>query len=187
MKEEIYKEIESIAPKLSEINNRNPFRVPDNYFEDLQVKLNKEKGITDSIPNDYFDHLSDRIWSKYGDELRNSSNLIVKKNVNKSLKIYSLNHSILSKIAASVVIIIVSTLYFNWNGAVRNEVLNYNSIETEEMISFLEDDDQANETEIFEIFESVLNTDLEFSNDLSDMELSKYLEDNIDDYEDDIL
>lgn len=41
------KELENIAPELSKIKKENPFRVPDNYFEDfsarLQMKLDTEK------------------------------------------------------------------------------------------------------------------------------------------------
>jgi len=41
------KELENIAPELSKIKKENPFRVPENYFEDfsarLQMKLDTEK------------------------------------------------------------------------------------------------------------------------------------------------
>jgi hypothetical protein len=41
------KELEKIAPELSKIKKENPFRVPENYFEDfsarLQMKLDAEK------------------------------------------------------------------------------------------------------------------------------------------------
>lgn len=41
-------ELEKIAPELSKIKKENPFRVPENYFEDfsarLQMKLETEKG-----------------------------------------------------------------------------------------------------------------------------------------------
>lgn len=41
------KELEKIAPELSKIKKENPFRVPENYFEDfsarLQMKLESEK------------------------------------------------------------------------------------------------------------------------------------------------
>lgn len=40
-------ELENIAPELSKIKKENPFRVPENYFEDfsarLQMKLDAEK------------------------------------------------------------------------------------------------------------------------------------------------
>jgi hypothetical protein len=40
-------ELEKIAPELSKIKKENPFRVPENYFEDfsarLQMKLDEEK------------------------------------------------------------------------------------------------------------------------------------------------
>jgi len=40
-------ELEKIAPELSKIKKENPFRVPENYFEDfsarLQIKLEAEK------------------------------------------------------------------------------------------------------------------------------------------------
>ena len=44
-------ELEKIAPELSKIKKENPFRAPDNYFDDfsarLQMKLEAEKtGIT---------------------------------------------------------------------------------------------------------------------------------------------
>ncbi len=42
-------ELEKIAPQLSKIKKENPFRVPDNYFDDfsarLQVRLEAEKRI----------------------------------------------------------------------------------------------------------------------------------------------
>jgi hypothetical protein len=41
------KDLEKIAPELSKIKKENPFRVPENYFEDfsarLQMKLDTEK------------------------------------------------------------------------------------------------------------------------------------------------
>ena len=41
-------EIEKLGPELSKIKKENPFRVPENYFEDfstrLQMKLEAEKG-----------------------------------------------------------------------------------------------------------------------------------------------
>lgn len=41
------KDLEKIAPELSKIKKENPFRVPENYFEDfsarLQMKLESEK------------------------------------------------------------------------------------------------------------------------------------------------
>lgn len=43
----LMEELEKIAPELSKIKKENPFRVPDNYFEDfsarLQIKLEAEK------------------------------------------------------------------------------------------------------------------------------------------------
>lgn len=43
-------ELKKIAPELSKIKKENPFRVPENYFDDfssrLQVKLEAEKGGT---------------------------------------------------------------------------------------------------------------------------------------------
>jgi hypothetical protein len=43
----LMEEIEKIAPELSKIKKENPFRIPDNYFDDfsarLQMKLDAEK------------------------------------------------------------------------------------------------------------------------------------------------
>ena len=43
-------ELEKLGPELSKIKKENPFRVPENYFEDfsarLQIKLEAEKGGT---------------------------------------------------------------------------------------------------------------------------------------------
>lgn len=35
------KELEKIAPELSKIKKENPFRVPDNYFDDFSARLEK--------------------------------------------------------------------------------------------------------------------------------------------------
>ncbi len=35
-------ELEKIAPELSKIKKENPFRVPDNYFDDFSVRLQKK-------------------------------------------------------------------------------------------------------------------------------------------------
>jgi len=41
-KEEIHKELQSIAPKLAEQKQKgNPFKVPDNYFEQFEQQLSK--------------------------------------------------------------------------------------------------------------------------------------------------
>ncbi len=44
-------ELEKIAPELSKIKKENPFRVPDNYFDDFSARLNarletEEKGVS---------------------------------------------------------------------------------------------------------------------------------------------
>jgi len=65
MKNEIYKEIEEIAPTLSMVPKDNPFKVPDDYFSSLENKtwdaLDKKPHFSTAIPSGYFDSLSDRV------------------------------------------------------------------------------------------------------------------------------
>jgi len=62
MKKEILEEIENIAPNLVKIGNRNPFTLPEQYFENLEL----EEGVSvksdmQKMPADYFINLSDEI------------------------------------------------------------------------------------------------------------------------------
>lgn len=66
MREDIRKELLDIAPHLAEIGNRNPFVVPEGYFEDLSVG-NAAEGNTreaSKMPAGYFETLHGEIMSK---------------------------------------------------------------------------------------------------------------------------
>lgn len=59
------KELEKIAPELSKIKKENPFRVPENYFDDfsarLQVKLDAEQNAVPVKKNNIIRYLKPAI------------------------------------------------------------------------------------------------------------------------------
>ena len=63
MKREIYDEIKSIAPRLVEIGNNNPFVVPAFYFENLESEFDFSSK-ENNVPDSYFENLSNEVLSK---------------------------------------------------------------------------------------------------------------------------
>lgn len=72
MENNIHKELKEIAPMLAAMDKSNPFKVPDNYFSDLEVRtldaLGKKPVLSQSPPAGYFNGLSDRILEKVAAE-----------------------------------------------------------------------------------------------------------------------
>jgi hypothetical protein len=78
---DILNELKTISPLLTSLQKVNVFKVPDNYFEDLDQRISTsvflhqdEKNASQKIPAGYFDSLSDRILSKIKNE--NTENAI---------------------------------------------------------------------------------------------------------------
>lgn len=68
---DILNELKTISPFLANLEKVNVFKVPDNYFDDLDKKISTllflhqdEKNPSQRVPEGYFDSLSDRILSK---------------------------------------------------------------------------------------------------------------------------
>jgi hypothetical protein len=68
---DILNELKTISPFLANLEKVNVFKVPDNYFDDLDKKISTllflhqdEKNSSQRVPEGYFDSLSDRILSK---------------------------------------------------------------------------------------------------------------------------
>jgi hypothetical protein len=78
---DILNELKTISPLLTSLQKVNVFKVPDNYFQDLDQRISTsvflhqdEKNASQKIPAGYFDSLSDRILSKIKNE--NTENAI---------------------------------------------------------------------------------------------------------------
>ncbi|MEE9439391.1 MAG: hypothetical protein V3V14_10355 [Saprospiraceae bacterium] len=71
MKDEIKKEVEQLAPMLVQLRGKNPFKVPSDYFNNLEQEvistidvdtlLLSKKDSDKSIPSDYFESLTDKV------------------------------------------------------------------------------------------------------------------------------
>ncbi len=72
MGNKIHKEIADIAPTLATLEKRNPFRVPEGYFDSLEHKvldsLDKKPKLEQSVPEGYFDNLSDMVMDRIREE-----------------------------------------------------------------------------------------------------------------------
>jgi hypothetical protein len=68
---DILNELKTISPFLASVEKVNVYKVPDNYFEELDERIatsvflhQDEKNHSQQVPDGYFDSLSDRILSK---------------------------------------------------------------------------------------------------------------------------
>ena len=61
MKEDIKKELEEMAPHFVSLERRNPFLVPNGYFETLSSQILPVNNQDSSIPEGYFDSLPDQV------------------------------------------------------------------------------------------------------------------------------
>lgn len=68
---DILNELKTVSPFLADLEKVNVFRVPDNYFVDLDKRISTlvflhqdEKNSCQKVPEGYFDSLSERILSK---------------------------------------------------------------------------------------------------------------------------
>ncbi|MEM9544770.1 MAG: hypothetical protein AAGA77_02290 [Bacteroidota bacterium] len=72
MGNKIHNEIADIAPTLASLEKKNPFRVPEGYFDALEHKildaLDKKPVLEKTIPEGYFDNLTDIVLDRIKEE-----------------------------------------------------------------------------------------------------------------------
>lgn len=188
---------EKEASHLASLSRSTPYRVPDNYFDDLQARINQSVFIADLmqkedlgfvVPQNYFENLAEQIESKIAtaqikelvktDGFKTPSNYFEKLNtaileqtINATPKIkkISLWRSDLVKYAAAacLVIAIATGFYFNQNKEVAQNT-------TAELIS---------EQMLYDIDESVIIEHLQESENMStslasDKEIENYILEN---------
>ncbi|MES2447947.1 MAG: hypothetical protein V4546_12250 [Bacteroidota bacterium] len=188
---------EKEASHLASLPRSTPYRVPDNYFDDLQARINqsvfvaelmqKEKQVF-TVPQNYFENLSEQIESKiataqlkslikedgfkipanYFDNL-NAAILNQTVNATPKIKTISLWRSNFVKYAAAACFVIATAtgLYFSQ----QNEV---SQIRTAELVS---------EQMLYDIDESVIIEHLQESENMStslasDKEIENYILEN---------
>ena len=158
MKKEILEEIEHIAPCLVKIGNRNPFIVPNQYFENLRLEADRK--LERNVPANYFENLSDEV--------------LVKAKSKKSARIISLNAK--RWMAAASIILLCTASYFTItanNRISENESFALD-VELEEAFDYLADYDDIDLSEVIELGELELfdETELEFN----DTEIDLFLD-----------
>jgi hypothetical protein len=160
MKKEIQEELINIAPTLIEVGNKNPFRVPSMYFENLEVELKNElDNILKSVPSNYFENLSNRVLAKAKSE--------------KPVRIISL----IAKrwIAAASIGLICIASYFTKN--TKNIAENQSfalEVELEEAFDYLDALDELNLSEVIGLSQDEILD--EMGEDIYDVEIDFFLD-----------
>ncbi len=169
MKEEIKKEILDLSPELIEIGNRNPFLVPDGYWERLEGNIydatQLQNGKT-SVPANYFENLANRV--------------IAEAEVKPKTKIKTLSY--LRWVAASVAVIF-AVGYFtlgndNMNSNAEEFVLEN---EVEEAIDYLEEQDGIYLTDVLSFLDEDIFYEMESNELYTDESFDSVLEELDDD------
>lgn len=188
---------EKEASHLASLSRSTPYRVPDNYFDDLQARINQSVFIADLVqkedpgfvvPQNYFENLAEQIESKIAtaqikelvkaDGFKTPANYFEKLNtaildqtINATPKIkkISLWRSDLVKYAAAACLVIATATGFYFN---QNKEISQNA--TAELIS---------EQMLYDIDESVIIEHLQESENMStslasDKEIENYILEN---------
>ncbi len=161
MKKEILQEIEHIAPRLLQIGNRNPFKVPDSYFENLGLEADKTVYNSDeNVPDGYFENLSDEV--------------LIKAKSDKSARVISLSAK--RWIAAASIVLLCTASYFTISthdstGESESFALD---VELEEAFDYLADNDDIDLSEILELGEFELIEEMEV--EYNDMDIDLFLD-----------
>lgn len=188
---------EKEASHLASLSRSTPYRVPDNYFDDLQARINQSVFISDLmqkedpgfvVPQNYFENLAEQIESKIAtaqikelvkaDGFKTPANYFEKLNtaildqtINATPKIkkISLWRSDLVKYAAAACLVIATATGFYFN---QNKEISQNA--TAELIS---------EQMLYDIDESVIIEHLQESENMStslasDKEIENYILEN---------
>jgi hypothetical protein len=158
MRKEIRDELENVAPNLLEIGNKNPYRVPALYFENLEKTLDDESKMSQqSIPSNYFENLADQVFIK-----------AKKKN---RTQIISLNAKRWVAAASIVIVCVASYITMNTNDITIDNQSFLLDEELEEAFDYLADQDdlyisevlELSDVELFEGVEEEINEeDLDF-------------------------
>lgn len=188
---------EKEASHLAGLSRSTPYRVPDNYFDDLQARINQSVFVDDlmqkeskgfAVPQNYFENLSEQIENKIAVEQIKSlvkeegfktpanyfeklNSAILDQTINATPKIkkISLWRSDLVKYAAAACLIIATATGFYFN---QNDEAAQNT--TAELVS---------EQMLYDIDESVIIEHLQESENMntslaSDTEIENYILEN---------
>ncbi len=167
MKKEIKDEITDIAPKLSEIGNRNPYRVPVSYFDELAIDLDT----TQNVPEDYFTHLSDQVLSEVSAE--------------KETKVFTINRRIWAA-AASILLLCTVSFYTMTSTQPSENELFVLDVELDEAFEYLTIGDDLYMYDVYELGDIELWEDTEVMLE-EDRDLETLLDDATLDELDDLL
>jgi len=148
MKIEIKDEIIEIAPFLVAIGNKTPFVTPPMYFENLDLDMSD---LNPSVPEDYFNQLTDKVISKAKTENRT--------------KVIGLN--VRKWIAAASIIGLSLVAYITMSSGEQSNINESyaTDIELEEVLEYLIENDEINISEAMdlsqiEIFEDIESDDI---------------------------
>ena len=157
MKKEIREEIEYMAPGLLEIGNRNPYKVPPSYFDDLRIDFEENQ----SVPNNYFENLSDQILEELSTK--------------KSTNIFVLNRKIWTA-AASIVLLCTVSFYTMFSNQSNENDLFVMDIKLDEAIEYLESNDELYMDDVYDLSDAEWWEDVDFESQ-EDEDLESLLED----------
>ncbi len=162
---------------MEKLNNKNPFKTPEGYFEDISKGLTKrlsEKGIDIPenegfiVPNSYFEDVHENILKKLDAE---------------EAKVIQLHpYKKLYYAAASIAAVAMVVLFLNQN---TSKAITFEDIANSDIENYFEDNDLDFST--YEIAEVVPVDDLEIgdilSNELNQDMILNYLDNNTENFE----
>lgn len=136
MKKEILEEIENIAPSLVKTGNRNPFLIPEQYFENFELQEDiTVKSDIKKTPANYFINLSDEI--------------IVKAKSKSTTRIISINAKKWLAAASVAILFVASYSLMNSSENIDESNSFAHDIEFEEAFDYLTGEDEIYMTEVY--------------------------------------
>ena len=157
-------------------NNKNPFKIPEGYFDSFEDKLMDKLSKTESaIPKDNAFKVPDNYFESFNDALK------VKQNTEaKVIPLFS-NKKIFA-VAASIAAIAIIALNYNWK---NTEEISFNDLANTDIETYFENNDF--DLSSYEIAEVLPVTNTEFSDFLSSPiesdNLLDYLNENVSDFD----
>jgi len=160
MKKEIIDELKEIGPSLSKIGNRNPFVVPEGYFE--YMELSSLTSGDERLPDGYFDNLSDEILLKVESPT--------------PVKIRTLNIRRWIAAASVALLCIASYLVIDSSSDADKSEAFALDIELEEAFDYLAEQDNNYLSDVIDFEQFELLEETEFSEELDDSEIDLLLD-----------
>lgn len=168
MENKIYKEILEVAPTLASLDKRNPFKVPDGYFDTLRNRtldaMDQKPILSESTPDGYFDNLADIVLEKA--------------QAGKEVKIIPFYKSRWLAIAASFLVLFGAGYLITTQPQIEaaNDEFAL-EIEAEEALDYLMENDNLYLSDLltFDLYEEELNLEDSGITDLDDYNLEELL------------